>query len=173
MIFTVRPAEYIYRIKNWKLMHVNRYKFWFYVTNRKFIPFSIKVKLPKPRSYFNPTLRSFSFFPTKFSHKPTRSKLNFKLLFTSARCYFSIRNSRGATWASTPKISISIGNTNQKLKSVRLSHCDKQKVQIFPAFKKTLKTAPINLFIRKTDTSPNTTQNKIRKFCATSYRLET
>ena len=36
----------IYRIKNWKLMHINRYKIWFYVTNRKFSPlFSIKVKL--------------------------------------------------------------------------------------------------------------------------------
>ena len=146
-------------------------KRWFYVTNRKIHTlFRHKSKPTKPRSYFISTQRVF--FPRIFPvpiNQPAQNWTLKRFLFTSARCYFSIRNSRGATWASTPKISISIGNTNQKLKSVRLSHCDKQKVQIFPAFKKTLKTAPINLFIRKTDTSPNTTQNKIRKFCATSY----
>ena len=129
----------------------------------KFIPFFDKSQNQQNLDRIS-TQRVF--FPRNFPvpiNQPAQNWTLKRFLFTSARCYFSIRNSRGATWASTPKISISIGNTNQKLKSVRLSHCNKQKVQIFPAFKKTLKTAPINLFIRKTDTSPNTTQNKNKK----------
>ena len=110
-------------------------------------PFSTKVKSPKPRSYFNPTLRSFSFFPRNFPiNQPAQNwTLNFYSLLPGAIFRYEIRGA--PLELRLLKISISIGSQNQKLKSVQSSHCDKQKVQIFPAFKKTLKTAPINVQI--------------------------